>query len=155
MQCEGGKTVTRLKKRKTKNTRKSLNSVPCPLSYPIVSYSEQDSVLSLSGPSDPSCPHPLQRSPEAQQVHSSRPEPTWPESNPLLSSPHLQGAAVCWCLACVVLGKTCGGGVCVWVKSQIRGRVWGHDSSSFAACHQSTIYLLLSRISCMSASRTQ
>lgn len=44
--------------------------------------------------------------------------------------------------------------VCVReITNQVKGKgsVLYHDSSSFAAYHQSTIYPLLSEISCMSA----
>lgn len=117
MQSEG-KNNTHTKK----HPHTALTVSPCPLSYPVLSHSEQDSLLSLSGPSDPCGPHPLQRSPEAQQVHASR-NLTSTKTSLILTSRPLrpyqgQGAAVCWCLecVCVVLGKWCGGKkVCVCV----------------------------------------
>ncbi len=151
-----------LKGKTTKQTHPRSLNTRAPLFYPVLSYSEQDSVLSLSGPSDPCGPHPLQRSPEAQQVHTSRPEPTWPESNPLLSSLHAPQAlsvghcvlvlrvcvdnlvvgsvCVCVCAQVCVCARAC---VCGDITNQVKdkGSVWGHDSSSFAALHQSIIYL--------------
>lgn len=117
-------------KQSKKNT---LNSVQCPLSYPVLSHSEQDSLLSLSGPSDPCGPHPVQRSPEAQQVHTSRPETNLTSSKPsliLTSHPFspcqgpllLLSLCVCVCSAGIILsvGNKCVR-VCVCVaKSQIR-----------------------------------
>ncbi len=114
----------------------SLNSVPCPLSYPVLSHSEQDTVLSFSGPSDPCCPHPLQRSPEAQQVHTSRPETNLTSTKPsliLTSCPSVpaRGRFVLGFLVCVCAGISCCGKqmcecmcvcVCVCVFS------WNHKS---------------------------
>lgn len=107
--------------RRRKHPR-NLNSLPYHTpSYPVLSHSEQDSVLSLSGPSDPCGPHPLQRSPEAQQVHMSQPETSLTSTKTsliLTSCPSVPATGRCvLVLGCVFAGV----GVCVRTVIPVMG----------------------------------
>lgn len=121
-------------KGKTTHTKKhphtALTVSPCPPSYPVLSHSEQDSLLSLSGPSDPCGPHPLQRSPEAQQVHASR-NLTSTKTSLILTSRPLQtlpgpGGR------CVLVLRVCvrSAGVMLWWETRVRVLVKSGEGQS-------------------------